>query len=95
MYKDPMVSGKVSYEYMKTKMLFGSTKIKEISVTGTTAKIKGEGTVNHKKNYTFEAIVVDGSPDQFGITIWKPNGVLHYQAPTKALGGGRLRIVVK
>jgi hypothetical protein len=93
--KDSNVSGKIVYNYTRTRMIFNSEKIIEVSVTGTSGKIKGEGTVNQAKGFTFEVIVVDGSPDQFGITIWKPDGAIYYQAATSALSGGELGIKVK
>jgi hypothetical protein len=93
--KDSKLSGKVAYNYTRTRMILNSTKITGVSVTGTTGRIKGEGSVNQAKGYTFEAVVVDGAPDQFGITIWKPNGVLHYKAATSALSGGELGITLK
>ena len=94
-FRDSKASGKVIYDYTRTRMLFDSTKITEVSVTGNMAKIKGQGKVNQAKGYTFEALVVDGKPDKFGITIWKPNGALHYQAATNTIAGGKLWIVVK
>jgi hypothetical protein len=93
--KDANLSGKVTYNYTRTRLIFTSTKIAEVSVGGTVGRIRGEGTVNQAKGYTFEVTAIDGAPDQFGITIWKPNGALYYQAATKALDGGDLRITVK
>jgi len=94
-YKDSKASGKVTYNYTRTRLLFASTNITEVSVTGTTGRIRGEGTINKVAGYTFEVVVVDGAPDQFGITIWKPDGALYYQAGTKALSSGAIRIEVK
>jgi len=89
------LSGKVTYTFTRTRMIFESTKVSGVTVNGATATIKGEGTVNKASGYTFEAVVVDGAPDQFGITIWKPTSGVHYQAAVKAVSGGDLRILVK
>lgn len=83
-------SGSLTYYYLKTRMNLVSTGITNVTVSGKTATITGTGTVNGTTGYTFTATVIDGSPDQFGITITKSNGSLYYSAATSAISGGNL-----
>jgi hypothetical protein len=92
---DRMVSGSLHYHYTHTKMMFKSKGISEVSVVNQRAIIKGVGTVNGVSGYSFEAEVISGRPDQFGIVIKKANGKTYYSAATKSLGGGNLTIRVK
>jgi hypothetical protein len=73
-------------------MNFVSTGITEVLGTKPTTIIKGTGKVNNKAGYSFEATVVDGSPDSFGIIIKKADGTVYYSAPAKAISGGNLII---
>jgi hypothetical protein len=82
-------SGWFKYSYTKTRMSFVSTGIAEVTAFGASAKIKGTGTVNGKAGYTFEADVVDGSPDQLGVVIRNPDGTtLDIAAPKELIAGG-------
>jgi hypothetical protein len=88
-------SGWLKYYYSKTRMTFASTGLTQVTASGTTAKIKGTGTVNGKTGYTFEADVFDGSPDQFGIVIRNSNGTTYYSAPLMSIRGGSLTVTIK
>jgi hypothetical protein len=88
-------SGSLQYYYARTRMNFVSTGITEVFVAGSNATIKGVGTVNAVKGYSFEATAVDGTPDSFGIIIKKADGTTYYSAPAKALSGGNLIITVQ
>jgi hypothetical protein len=76
---DGSPSGSLKYYYSRTRMNFASTVITGMSVTNNTVTISGNGTVNGVGGYKFVAFVTDGSPDQFGITINKPDGSLFYR----------------
>ena len=73
------------------RMNFVSTSISEVTASGKAAAIKGDGTVNGKAGYSFEAQVVDGDPDQFGIQIRKADGSIYYDAQLKSISGGNIR----
>jgi len=88
-------SGWLKYYYTRTRMNFVSTGITEVSGTKPNLTIKGVGTVNNVSGYSFEATVVDGSPDSFGIIIKRADGSAYYSAPTKANSGGDLTITVQ
>jgi len=88
-------SGWLKYYYTRTRMNFVSTGITEILGTKPNWTVKGVGTVNTVKGYSFEATVVDGSPDSFGIIIKRADGSAYYSAPTKANSGGDLTITVQ
>ena len=85
-------SGWLKYYYSRTRMNFMSTEITEVSVTGNTHTISGSGKVNDAEGFTFVAQVIDGVPDIFGITIYKPNGSIHYSAGPETIAGGDLII---
>jgi hypothetical protein len=65
-----------------------STQIQSVEVSGKTATIKGVGTLNGAAGYRFVNVVTDGSPDVFGITIYRPDGTLFYSYSQNAIGGG-------
>jgi len=89
-------AGLLRYSYTKTRMIFASTEITEVSISDeNSASIKGKGTVNRVGNYTFEAFVFDGSPDQFGITIKTPQGDIYYSAEPMNISGGNLQITIE
>lgn len=88
-------SGWLKYNYSRTRMNFVSTGITEVLGTKPNVTIKGVGTVNNVKGYSFEANVVDGSPDSFGIVIKKADGTTYYSAPTKIISGGNLIITLQ
>jgi hypothetical protein len=73
-------------------MNFLSTGITSATLSGNTATISGTGTVNSVAGYTFTAIVTNGSPDSFGITIRRPDGSVYYSAGPKNISGGDLVI---
>jgi hypothetical protein len=85
-------SGWLKYNYTRTRMNFVSTGITEVLGTTPNPTIRGVGTVNNVKGYSFEAAVVDGSPDSFGIVIRKADGTIYYSAPAKVINGGNLII---
>jgi len=41
-----------------------------------------------KPDYTFAATVTEGSPDLFGITIFKPDGTVFFSAPPRSHRAG-------
>ena len=85
-------SGWLKYYYSRTRMNFMSTEITGLSVTGNTHTISGSGKVNDAEGFTFVAQIIDGVPDIFGITIYKPNGSIHYSAGPETIAGGDLII---
>ena len=76
-------------------MSFVSTGITAVTAFGASAKIKGTGTVNGKAGYTFEADVVDGSPDQLGVVIRNPDGTTLDIAAPKGLIAGGLTVIME
>jgi hypothetical protein len=90
-----VASGWLKYNYTRTRMNFVSTGITEVLGNKPTTTIKGVGTVNNVKGYGFEATVVDGSPDSFGIVIRKADGTTYYSAPAKSISGGSLTITLQ
>lgn len=87
-------SGWLKYYYTRTRMNFVSTWITSVFVSGNTATISGNGTVNGVGNFSFTATITDASPDIFGIVIKKPNGTIYYTAGPKAISGGDLIVKV-
>ena len=81
------ISG-LNYYYTKTRMNLLSTQIQSVVVNGNTATITGVGTVNGAAGYRFINTVTDGTPDAFGITIYRPDGSLFYTYSGTAIGGG-------
>ena len=90
-----VASGGLKYYYSRTRMNFVSTGVTEVTAAGAAAKIKGTGTVNGKAGYTFEADVLDGSPDKFGIVIRNSSGATYYSAPLMSISGGSLTVTIK
>lgn len=88
----PTPTGSLRYYYAKTRMNFVSTGITSAAVSGNTAVINGTGTANGAGGYTFTAVVTDGAPDSFGITVRKPDGSAYYAAGPMSIGGGDLLI---
>jgi hypothetical protein len=89
------ISGSLNYHYVRTRMVFKSSGISEVAVAGSRAVVKGVGTVNKVAGYSFEAEVIDGRPDQFGIVIRRADGTTYYSTAAKRLGGGNLTIKVQ
>ena len=85
-----LLSGSLQYYYTRTRMNFESTAITEVTVSENTVTIIGEGKIGSATGYTFTATATDGSPDQFGITINKPDGSLYYSANPADISGGDL-----
>lgn len=85
-------AGWLKYYYARTRMNFVSTGITQAYLSGSTATIMGNGTVNGAGGYTFAATMVNGNPDTFAIEIRKPDGNPYYSAPAKAISGGDLVI---
>jgi len=85
-------SGWIKYYYSRTRMNFVSTGINAVNFSGSTASISGTGTVNGAAGYTFTAMVTNGAPDSFGITIKKPDGTTYYTAGPSVISGGDLVI---
>ena len=88
-------SGRIDYFFTRTRMNFISTSINEVTVSGNTAEIKGDGTVNGNTGYTFETQVVDGNPDQFGIRIRQADGSVYYDAPLRSISGGNISLTAE
>ena len=87
------LSGSLKYYYSRTRIYFVSTQITTLSISsGNVATISGKGKVNGVEGYTFTAIVSNGAPDQFSISIRNPDGSLLYFTGPDELTGGDLRI---
>jgi hypothetical protein len=71
-------------------MNFESTAITEVTVSENTVSISGTGKVGSTTGYSFTATATDRSPDQFGITINKPDGSLYYSVNPADVSGGDL-----
>lgn len=85
--------GWLSYQCSKAKLQWVSTSITAVTVSGQSATISGRGKLNGASGYTFTATVKDASPDRFGISIYKPDGSLYYQAASSRLATGEVMIV--
>jgi hypothetical protein len=85
-------SGWLKYYYTRTRMNFVSSVITSVNVSGNTVTIEGIGTVNRVGGYTFTAIIIDGSPDRFGIEILKSGNPYYSVSPPKAINAGNLVI---
>jgi hypothetical protein len=83
-----VTAGSIQYSYSRTRMVFGSSRITSLSVTGSGLTVEGEGTVGGVSGYTFTATAVDGSPDAFGIVIRRADGTVYFTAATLPLAGG-------
>ncbi len=88
-------SGWLKFYDTRTRLFFLSTGITEITVSQGNAAVKGAGTVNGAQGFTFEALVVDGSPDKFGFTIRDANGGTYHSSVVQDINGGDLFIIVK
>lgn len=85
-------SGIVKLETAST--IFESTSLDWLVVAGTSAELRGRGTVNGVANYTFTATATDAAPDAFRIRIWDPaTGVVLYDTTgVQPLGGGNITV---
>ena len=88
-------AGVLEYYFTRTRMNFISTSIHELTASDKAANIRGEGTVNGEAGYTFEAQVVDGESDQFGILIRKADEGVYYDAPLKSVSGGNIIVTAE
>lgn len=86
-------AGWLKYNYSRTRMNFNSTEITSLSVSGNVFTITGTGTVNRTSGYAFEARILDGSPDSFGIVIRKPDGTPYYVEDFHPVQGGSITTV--
>jgi len=85
------ISG-LNYYYTKTRMNLLSTQIESVTLSGKTATITGVGTVNGAAGYRFINVVTDGTPDVFGVTIYRPDGALFYSSSSLNVVGGNLTV---
>jgi hypothetical protein len=82
----------LSYYYVKTRMNLVSTQILSVDVSGDTATITGIAAINGVAGYRFVAIVQNGAPDAFGITITRADGSLFYSISPRPVAAGDLII---
>jgi PKD repeat protein len=82
----------LSYYYVKTRMNLVSTEIQSVVVSGDTATISGTAAINGVAGYRFVAVVQNGAPDAFGITINRADGSLFYSISPKPVAAGDLII---
>ena len=85
--------GSVRFSYSRTRLNFVSSGIDSMVVTNGVATVRGTGAVNGTAGYAFAATGTDGSPDTFSIEVRKPDGTLHFLAPSLPLSGGSLTLV--
>jgi len=88
-------TGSLKYQYVRTRTDLSSTQITSFVVSGQTATIAGDGTVNGVAGYHFVATVTGAASDAFGITITKPDGTQLYQYAGQTVTGGDLVVTVK
>lgn len=91
-----LISGWLKYYYTRTRMSFSSTEISEVAILkDNSVSIRGTGTVNSNNSYTFEAVLVDGSPDSFAISIKDQNDGIYYSATSTNISGGNLQVTIE
>jgi uncharacterized repeat protein (TIGR01451 family) len=83
-------SGYLKYYYTRTRMNVVSTAVNAMMISGGTATVAGTCSINGVSGYHFEATIVDGNPDQFGMTIKKTDGGLYYAVPLSEMEGSSL-----
>ncbi len=76
---------------------FTATSFEWLVVSGSTATMKGTGTIDKAGAYAFVITVNDATPDKFGIRIWNPltNTVVFDTTTPQALAGGAVEIHTK
>lgn len=76
---------------------FTATTYEWLVVSGSTATVKGTGTVDGVSGYAYLVTVNDATPDKFGIRIWNPatNAVLFDTTTPQPLAGGSITIHTK
>ncbi len=92
-------------EFKLTGMDFHSRSYDWLVVSGTTARIRGAGTINGRGHYEFMVTAIDdrvghGGVDKFRIRIWNAAGVVYdnrrdsegYSEDATVLGGGSIVI---
>jgi endonuclease G len=94
-YMKDGLNGNVKFDAAKSG--FNSTSLEWLVVTGTTAVVKGTGTIDGAGTFAFIATVNDATPDKFGIRIWNPatNAVVFDTVTPQPLGGGAVTIHTK
>lgn len=91
--KHGALSGRTKFELKSAGLNFLSTQYDTLAVTGNTAVIMGQGTINGQGGYEFMVWVEDGTPDTFRIEIWwEDGGGKHvvYDNGVQAIGGGNI-----
>jgi CSLREA domain-containing protein len=83
---------RLTYLASAKPLLLVATTIERVTIADRTATVEGAAMVNGMHGYHFTAVVVDGSPDEFGITIRRPDGTIRYQRQ-QTVKEGALRIV--
>jgi len=78
----------LEYYYSKLRMHCKSTAITKVSVIGNTIVIEGECKVNGVEGYTFEATILDGSPDIMSIVIYNPDSTVYFQTTPTTMSNG-------
>ncbi|HYC94029.1 MAG TPA: DNA/RNA non-specific endonuclease [Thermoanaerobaculia bacterium] len=93
--KDGSINGNVKFDVAGSG--FTASTYEWLVVSGTTATVKGTGTVDGVAGYAYLVTVNDANPDTFGIRIWNPatNAVLFDTTTPQPLGGGSLTIHTK
>ena len=94
-YQKDGLSGNVKFDVAGSS--FTATTYEWLVVSGTTAHVKGTGTVDGVAGYAFTVTVNDATPDKFGIRIWNPatNAVVFDTTTPQPLGGGSITIHTK
>jgi endonuclease G len=94
-YQKNGLEGNVKFDVAGSS--FTATTYEWLVVSGTTATVKGTGTVNGTGSYAFVMTVNDATPDKFGIRIWNPatNAVVFDTTTPQPLGGGSIQIHAK
>jgi hypothetical protein len=92
---DIVPSGNFDFQAKESNVTFKATSFESMSVSGSTAEVRGLGTVNGSGVWHFVVTMTEGSPDTFRVAIWK-DGVSTATAPSygasNSLGGGNVVI---
>jgi large repetitive protein len=85
-----------SLKFELSGAMLQSTSFDWLVVTGSTAQLRGTGTVNGSGSYTFVMTAVDASPDTFRIQVWdKTTGAAIHDSATQTVAGGNLTVHTK
>lgn len=71
---------------------FTSTTYEWLVVSGTTAQLRGTGTINGAGAYTFVLTATDATPDTFRMQVWDSAGAPVYDSGAAAVVGGSIVI---